>query len=173
MKIRMATLAFAFTLLATAAIAQQETPQTDLPPCSAAEHRQFDFWLGEWEVTMNGKAAGTNTITTILGGCVIMEEWQSEGSAFSGKSFNRYDPVSGKWEQVWVDNTGGVLRLAGEYKDGKMVLAGKHVVGGETVVDRITWHNNDDGTVRQVWEKSKDDGENWNAVFDGVYTKKK
>jgi hypothetical protein len=33
--------------------------------------------------------------------------------------------------------------------------------------------NGDDGTVRQVWEKSKDDGQTWNAVFDGVYTKKK
>jgi hypothetical protein len=48
MRIRTVTLAFAFALLATSAIAQQETPQTDQPPCSAAEHRQFDFWLGEW-----------------------------------------------------------------------------------------------------------------------------
>ena len=55
---------------------------------------------------------------------------------------------------------------------GRMVLEGKHVAGGESVVDRIAWTNNGDGTVRQVWEKSKDDGESWNAVFDGLYKKK-
>jgi len=28
--------------------------------CTAPEHHQFDFWIGEWDVTLpNGKAAGT------------------------------------------------------------------------------------------------------------------
>jgi hypothetical protein len=45
-------------------------------------------------------------------------------------------------------------------------------VEGRAVIDRITWYNNNDGTVRQVWEKSKDDGDSWNAVFDGLYRKK-
>ena len=41
-------------------------------PCTAAENRQFDFWIGDWDVTTpNGKAAGTNRINPILGGCVL------------------------------------------------------------------------------------------------------
>ena len=28
--------------------------------CTSTEHHQFDFWIGEWDVTLpNGKAAGT------------------------------------------------------------------------------------------------------------------
>ena len=38
-------------------------------PCSGAEYRQFDFWLGEWEVESGGKRAGTNRITRVQGGC--------------------------------------------------------------------------------------------------------
>jgi hypothetical protein len=57
-------------------VAQEEGKPADKPPpCAAPGHRQFDFWLGEWEAAANGKFAGTNKITSILGGCVIMEEW--------------------------------------------------------------------------------------------------
>lgn len=148
--------------------------QTDSPlACESPEYRQFDFWLGKWEVTANEKVAGTNHIRAILGGCVLMEEWQSSSGTFAGKSFNRYDRETGRWEQTWVDNQGGVLKLTGEFKDGKMVLAGDHVAGGEPVIDRITWTPNDDGTVRQLWEKSKDGGATWSVAFDGLYRKVK
>jgi hypothetical protein len=142
------------------------------PPCSAPEHRQFDFWLGEWDVTANGKTAGKNRITAILGGCVLMEEWASANGKYAGKSFNRYDTSTGKWEQYWVDTGGGVLRLSGGYSDGKMVLNGETNTEQGATLERITWHNNADGTVRQVWEKSKDNGDTWKAVFDGLYVKK-
>lgn len=37
--------------------------------CTEPEHHQFDFWIGEWDVTLpNGKAAGTNRIEPILNG---------------------------------------------------------------------------------------------------------
>lgn len=137
-------------------------------PCSSPECRQFDFWIGDWTVEANGKTAGTSRITPILGGCVLMEEWQS-GSGFEGKSFNRYDGATGTWEQFWVDNRGGVLKLSGGYADGKMTMSGASIARGEPALNRITWHNNADGTVRQVWEQSTDDGESWKTVFDGLY----
>ena len=118
----------------------QESVKTPLPPCSSPKCTQFDFWIGEWEVEANGAQAGTNRITKILDGCVIMEEWEG-GSNFKGKSFNRYDPVTQKWEQYWVDNKGGVLRISGGYADGKMVMSGESVGPNGSVVDRITWHN--------------------------------
>jgi len=167
--IRIFIMAVVAVCLALPLGAQEEKP----PPCAAPEHRQFDFWLGNWEVTANEKVAGTNHIRTILDGCVLMEEWQSANGTFAGRSFNRYDTEKGKWEQTWVDNQGGVLKLAGEFKDGKMVLAGDQLVGGEPVIDRITWTPNDDGSVRQLWEKSKDGGATWSVAFDGLYRKVK
>jgi len=37
--------------------------------CTAPEHHQFDFWIGEWDVTLpNGKTAGTNRIGAAAAG---------------------------------------------------------------------------------------------------------
>ncbi|MEQ1516386.1 MAG: hypothetical protein ABL931_07860, partial [Usitatibacteraceae bacterium] len=45
-------------------------------PCLSIENRQFDFWIGDWDVTTpDGKLAGTNLIKPILAGCVLHENW--------------------------------------------------------------------------------------------------
>src|SRR4030095_7186718 len=65
--------------------------QTPPPACTAPEHRQFDFWLGEWNVYgPNGKLAGTNSIRREIGGCVLHERYDT-GRGYSGESFNIYD----------------------------------------------------------------------------------
>ena len=44
--------------------AAAQTPGNAPAPCAAAEHRQFDFWIGEWDVTNPaGAVAGKNRIT--------------------------------------------------------------------------------------------------------------
>ena len=58
-------------------LAAQETAPAAAPKaCAAPEHRQFDFWIGEWEVTTpNGAPAGRNRIESILDGCALRESW--------------------------------------------------------------------------------------------------
>ena len=78
--------------LAAAASAQQapqQAPAAPPPrPCSAPEHRQFDFWAGSWDVVgPSGKVAGHNDIEPILGGCVLREHWKGTGG-LEGYSFN-------------------------------------------------------------------------------------
>ena len=69
------------------------------PACTRAEHRQFDFWLGEWNVTLpNGRAAGTNSIQSINAGGGLSEEWKGAGGS-TGTSLNAFDPSSGRWHQ--------------------------------------------------------------------------
>ncbi len=140
-------------------------------PCASEHARDFDFWVGAWEVTANEKVAGHNTITKILDGCVLLEEYSAANGTYTGKSFNYYDDADGKWHQMWVDTVGLRLHLSGGLADGRMVMSGERKQGDDTIVDRITWHNNDDGTVRQVWDVSKDGGATWKPVFDGLYTK--
>jgi hypothetical protein len=143
------------------------------PGCSDEKSNQFDFWIGEWEVTADGKVAGTNRIQPILDGCVLMENWTG-ASGSRGASFNFYNPSTGKWQQFWVWKLGTTLELEGEYRDGKMILAGtSRTRDGKTVDNRITWYNNKDGTVRQHWETSADGGKTWATAFDGLYKKKK
>ena len=163
------------TLIALAAasiLVAVAAPAPAQAPCSSPQARQFDFWIGDWEVTSGGTVAGHNTITSILGGCVLLEEYTNAKGTYSGKSFNYYDDVDGSWHQVWVDTGGLRLHLTGGYADDKMTMSGERVTGDETIIDRITWHNNDDGTVRQVWDQSNDNGATWENVFDGLYTKK-
>ena len=60
-------------------------------PCSDPTYRQFDFWLGEWEVRkLDGTLAGTNRISKEYGGCVLRERY-SNAQGYSGESLNTYD----------------------------------------------------------------------------------
>lgn len=143
------------------------------PPCAADEHRQFDFWLGEWDVaTPDGKPAGRNRIESILGGCVLQEHWTGAAGA-TGKSFNLYNRALGEWEQFWVDGRGGRLHLVGGLRDGAMVMEGERErpdpATGVAQRERITWTPGGDGGVRQLWERSKDGGKTWSVAFDGRY----
>jgi hypothetical protein len=137
-------------------------------PCASPEHRQFDFWIGEWEVTLpDGKIAGHNRITPILGGCALREEWTG-AKGNQGTSLNAWDPDARRWRQTWVDQSGTVLLLAGAFADGKMVLQS----GDGGSLQRITWTPKANGRVRQLWDSSSDGGTTWKIEFDGTYAKK-
>ena len=155
-------------LLTSPAIFAAETPPV---PCSADEHRQFDFWLGHWtSYSKEGKKQGTNHLIKLMGQCVIQENWESGGGKFKGTSFNFYDPARKEWHQTWVDSGGGTLRLNGTMVGRSMQLSGHRTQrDGDTVLERITWTPLEDGRVRQHWQASKDEGENWAEVFDGYY----
>jgi hypothetical protein len=139
--------------------------------CSADEYRQFDFWVGEWEVKNGADAVvGTNVITRVANGCGVHEYWRG-ASGGSGTSINWYDQRTGKWHQVWV-GLGLYLDLSGGIESGKMVLAGERETPEGVVIDRIVWTPLDDGRVRQLWEMSSDGGETWAQQFDGMYERR-
>lgn len=159
---------------ATLLTAQESAPALARKACSAPEHRQFDFWIGEWEVTTpDGAPAGRNRIEPILDGCALRESWTgAKGGA--GNSYNAYDRPSGRWHQTWVDNGGLVLRLDGTFAGGKMVLSGEtRDSTGASVLNRITWQQTAPGAVRQLWETSRDGGRTWSVAFDGRYRKRR
>lgn len=138
------------------------------------ERRQFDFWLGRWDVEdQTGRHVGTNEITSILDGCALQEHWRGD-RGLEGISINTYDVLTKQWHQTWVDDKGGTLELDGEFKDGRMILQGNHPAAqGGTVLERITWSAIEGGKVRQVWESSTDRAKTWTMVFNGIYKKKK
>ena len=141
-------------------------------PCEAPQYRQFDFWVGEWDVALpTGKAAGRNRITRLLGGCALREEWTG-ASGTHGTSLNAYDVPTKRWRQTWVDDSGLVLLLQGQFQNGRMVLEGELAgEGGRTARQRITWTPQPTGSVRQQWESSSDGGRTWKTEFDGTYRK--
>ena len=163
----------ALAVVAGAAGAQTPPPAPPAPPppaCQTAEYRQFDFWIGEWEVFLpNGNKAGDSRIESIAAGCALLENWTGN-RGFSGKSVNSYDRSDKRWHQSWVDSSGSRLDLAGVFADKRMVLSSAPAAGA---VQRIAWSVNDDGSVRQLWESSSDDGKTWTVQFDGRYVRRK
>ena len=148
-----------------------QTPQTR--PL-AAEARQFDFWLGEWEVFgPDGTVGGHSRIESIAEGHALLENW-TDADGSSGKSLNVYNDRKKQWQQFWVGSSTPILELSGGLQNGAMVLSGSHTtVTGETMLDRITWTPQADDTVRQLWEGSRDGGKTWKVNFDGIYKHKK
>src|SRR5262249_54041254 len=166
-------------LLAARRLTPAQAPPSPAPtpvPCTAAEYRQFDFWLGDWNVyAPDGSLAGTNDVTREYDGCVLQEHWVAAGSPPQrGSSFNTWSPAAHRWHQTWVDSTGGFLLLDGGLKDRAMVLPGEMPApAGGLVRHRIAWSVLDGGRVRQLWERSRDGGRTWSVVFDGTYVRKK
>lgn len=142
-------------------------------PClSDANSRHFEFWVGEWDVFVKGKKVGENSITMAPGGCAIHESYITPG-IYSGQSINYYDKLDEKWHQVWVSSAGGVLDYIEIDRTKEMLQFQCDYLNaaGNIVKSRLTFTQNEDGTVRQLFEDSTD-GENWTPSFDGLYKPK-
>jgi hypothetical protein len=150
-----------------------QSPPAARPKCDSAEYRQFDFWVGDWVVTMAGKRAGTNLVTLEEGGCLIPEHWVGAKGG-TGQSLNFYNREDSRWHQVWVSNSGEVLNLTGSYADGNLTFRGESKpADGTRLLHRLSFHPKADSTVRQFWEVSSDGGATWTSSFDGLYRKRK
>ncbi len=163
--------ALALLALASPAQAQQQPPA---PTCEASEYRAFDFWIGEWDAERadTHAPAGRSSIRAEDAGCVITEHWVSLGTVgYSGRSLNIYDRTSQKWEQFWVDSTGGRVHFVGGPTATGMQItteAPVPVAPGQQAYSRMTFTNNADGTVLQHGETSPD-GQTWTTSYAFIY----
>lgn len=163
-------LSFLLMLVATTPQAGESAAQPPKPSaCTEPGFHQFDFWIGTWEVSSQGTAAGHNTIMPFAGGCALLENWTGVDGG-KGKSINLWRPAEQRWTQHWVGSDGSILDLSGGLVDGRMELAGpvRQTPKGP-VMARITWTPVSENEVRQVWELSLDNGATWRSNFDGSY----
>lgn len=150
-----------------------------LRPCSSERRREFDFWVGRWNVTNEAgdQELGSSVITRRHGGCAIVEEWTS-ASGSSGSSLNLFDERTQKWHQFWVDASGtnwlswdeegNPATIRGGVVDGEMVMV---AAAGTTPMARGRWKLMPDGRVRQIFETSVDGGKEWAIGFEGYYSR--
>jgi hypothetical protein len=150
--------------------AQQPPPP---PVCSGAEHRQFDFWLGSWDVSRTGQSdvIAQSLIEKLYAGCAIRENWMPKRGG-GGGSLNSYLPDRKMWRQTWVDSSNSYAVFEGGLRDGAMILTGKwkNALGsGTDPLVRIHWTREANGSVRQRGETSDDEGASWKPFFDLTY----
>jgi len=168
MNVRFATVAFG---LAAAALGAPVAPAPPDPPrCAGPEHRQFDFWLGDWDAydadALQEPAARVR-VDAILDGCAVHETYSGVHGAV-GESFSIYDASRRVWHQTWVTNRGQLLVLEGEYRDGKMTLRATETTAAGPVLWRGVW-TPQDGGVRETAETSSDGGQTWKPRFDMLF----
>lgn len=143
--------------------------------CSAAEYRQLDFWIGDWDTfetdDLDGPSIARARVEPIAQGCAVHELYE-QGDGLVGDSILSYDPVRRQWQQTWVTNRGSIMVLWGGFEDGALVLEGEvHLRDGTTVMQRITWKTQDRG-VRETAVLSKDGGKTWTPAFDVLFLKR-
>lgn len=143
-------------------------------PCPEnAETRRFDFWVGNWDVTSQGQKIADSKISLIEGNCVVLEQY-SQADGYSGESFNFYDPALKLWRQVWVDRSGNISEFSGQYRDGAMYYEGvTYSLSGTRMLRKMTLYNLGPDQVRQLSQRSTDDGQTWNVNYDFLYVRKK
>ena len=144
--------------------AQQPAPPAN--PCTASQQKQFDFWVGEWDLTWPGKKPGesghgTNNIKRIMDGCVVQENFSGGDAHLRGTSVSTFDLTSNEWKQTWVDNEGGYLDFVGEFKDSQMILQREATVSGKKILQRMVWKNITSSDLDWSWESSIDGGKTW------------
>ena len=148
--------------------------QRNATPCQYSEpHRQFDFWVGSWEVlNPQGQVVGTNEIELAEQGCFLVERWTGTNGG-TGTSINYVDPATGLWNQTWISSGGTQILFQGSFSDEAMRFEGTQTfLNGTTAGRRMTFTPNADGSVRQLIEASTDGGETWTVAFDGTYVRK-
>ncbi len=143
---------------------------TKTAPCESPVHRQFDFWIGDWDafdVDNPGKVVARTRVTRILDGCVLLEDYQGADGHF-GQSFTIYDSSRNRWHQTWVTNQGTLLMIEGGFEDGKMVLRGADRTKDKTRQVRGVWKAVPEG-VQETAVISTDGGKTWTQWFDLIF----
>jgi hypothetical protein len=173
-QLRIACAAFGIAFFAPG-VAVSSPATTGSPNCSAAEYRQLDFWIGDWDTfeseSPGGPSIARARVEPIAEACAIHELYE-QANGLIGDSILSYDPVRKQWQQTWVTNRGALMVLWGNFKDGALVLEGEsHQRDGTSVMQRITWKVQGEG-VREWAVMSRDGGKTWAPAFDVLFLKR-
>jgi hypothetical protein len=162
----------ALIAFASAAAAQPASQPAPPPACESAEHRQFDFWVGSWDVSRpdTGQMVAHSLIEKLYGGCAIRENWMPLNGFGHGGSLNSYRPNEKKWRQVYTGAGNGWAEYSGGMAGDAMVITGTQTManGSQTPV-RITYERGADGSVIQIGEQSSDGGKSWQLSYKFIY----
>ena len=151
-------------------------PEPPLDPLACADPaaRALDFWIGEWEVrNAKGQLAATSVIEPVAGGCGVVERYRGEpgpaGGRYVGAGLHAFDPATASWSQLWIDTRPAITEMRGRSSSGGVLYEWVVTTAqGRPARKRYLLSKVDDG-VRQLGERSDDDGATWAVEFDLRY----
>lgn len=147
-------------------------------PCKTDENYiRFDFWIGEWDVYVGNQKIAESKISFSRGNCGILEDYQTS-QIVGGNSLSYYDSYTEKWKQTYADQSGSVSyyeETDSPYEGTLQFISKSTVFQGNISAKpwiKMTYYDNEDGSVRQYLETSTDEGKTWTSAFDAMYKRK-
>lgn len=151
-----------------------------LPSFAQQDSSLFDFWIGEWDLTWTdpdgSPARGTNSITKILDGAVIQEDFAAlsgQSKGFKGRSFTVLRGRTREWKQTWVDNQNSYLSFTGGANGNERFFVQEFVLNGVLMRQKMIFRNIAKNSFTWDWMKSADSGKTWKTNWTIHYKRKK
>ena len=148
------------------------------PPCSSPQASQFDFWLGDWNLTYNDTLHASNHVEKVMGVCTVQENFYDPNTNYNGKSWSVYNKNYNIWQQTWIDDQGGYIALTGGMQGDSMVLTTQEknvhssISPTGKIVSRMVYHNITKDSFDWEWESSGGSGNTWKNNWHIHYTRK-
>lgn len=159
----------------------------DSPACNTPEARQFDFWIGEWDISNRqaNPAAPSSAalyptgsaemrVYPVADGCGIVEHWEGNLSwgRVLGFSLRAYDPQSETWSLLlnWpAPNSGkpaAFSTLEGVFRHGRGEFFSS-TTGADGTVTKNRFTFSDISANRYRWDaaSSIDNGLSWKSTW--------
>jgi len=152
-------------------------PVATVPPREAS---QYDFLLGEWDLTVkvpvSGLAAkihgvpklvGTWKVTRALDGWGVEDDLKVTDQAGNPRAYTHsvrvYDAAARKWNLVSVDVYRGRITIAtGEWRDGQLVSTSQGTdLEGKSFLSRTRIYDITSAGFKYQQDKSLDNGKQW------------
>ncbi len=137
------------------------------------ENPQLDYWLGNWKIGAEGSSGNAHsTVSLSLDKCLVVENWDG-GRGHYGQNVFGCSADDNSWYGMFADNEGRVhVFTSGKVASGTAEFEGtSRGPKGESVLNRVKVIRLDPNKVEQAWEKSTDNGANWNVVFRREYSR--
>lgn len=142
-------------------------------------HAHLDYLVGDWEYELTmwmspeaepTQLTGTASAEWVMDGRFVESTWRGEfmGSPFVGRSLDGYNPLTGKYESVWIDNQSPIImRWEGELRDdGVLTLTGTNwdIWAGGRTTSRTESKQIDADTIHSVSYMVMPDGTEWKQM---------
>lgn len=153
--------------------------------CTSPEARDFDFWIGEWDIQqkilkqdgMWLEFDAKTSVSLALEGCAILEHWEGTVQFFwegmqsaermQGLSVRAYDPERGKWYIHWMDSRTPRFGTpyVGSFENGKGEFFREWDTPQGRRIGRITFSDITSTSVHWNLAISSDEGQNWSTIW--------